>query len=172
MSSANSRLAVSAPWQSALPHSTWVKSYMCESCPRKTTHMWTMPINCVTCGRVKPILCEHCLHQQIHIGTLQQTETHCNTLQHNATHCAVHYNIMQWAHRIRPHFRLIHVWYVLQCVAVCCSVLQCVACANRLRPHCTSPHHTAPHYTTLHHIAPHCTIMVHAADSDYLSSVT
>ena len=83
-------------------------------------------------------------HNATHYNTLQHTATHCNTLQYTAIHC----NTLQHTHTHSKHAPNHHVgpghiqiqpWrcsvhspiatvmrvavYVLQCVAVCCSVL-------------------------------------------------
>jgi len=68
-------------------------------------------------------------HAASHCNTMQHTTTHHNTLQHTASHCialqhtAIHCNPMQHT----AHCTVCRSWYMLQYVAVCCSVLQYVA---------------------------------------------
>jgi len=91
-------------------------------------------------------------HTATHCNTLQHIATHCNTLQHTATHwrsislTATHYNKLLhtatgYGTQVRPgpllwsHLLLTPRWfYVLQYLAICCSVLQCVAvCCGALQ---------------------------------------
>jgi len=83
--------------------------------------------------------------EKLEIITSNRIVTHCNTLQHTATHgntlqhTATHWNTLRLLVMISSTFKVEEVMlcqgksfiFVLQCVAVCCSVLQCVAvCCN------------------------------------------
>ena len=73
-------------------------------------------------------------HTAAHCSTLQHNATQCSTLHHTATHCNT------WCHKSPFHKQIFAKYlkvvlatlngpliFVLQCVAVCCSMLQCVA---------------------------------------------
>ena len=81
------------------------------------------------------------LLKAIHCNTLHHAATHCNTLQHTAIHCNTLQHTPWFFFQVDScrSFRksLSHVAscsgmvscdnkFLLQCVAVCCSVLQCV----------------------------------------------
>ena len=88
--------------------------------------------------------------------------------------CGVHH-VETWLIHRRIHFKFIYfsknvffakemcTWlrlqiFVLQCVAVCCSVLRCVAvCCKHTATH------TATHCDTLQHTATHCNTLQHTA---------
>jgi len=91
------------------------------SAPRHTEHCNTLQ-HAATC-------CNTLHHTATHCAMLHHTAPCCNTLQHTATHCntATRCNTL---HHILAQPKMSR--YVLQCIAVCCTMLHCVAACCRV----------------------------------------
>ena len=116
----------------------------CNLLQHTTTHCNTLKYICLYRQRWRMIwtksIITHCnklQHNATHWNLLKHTATHCSTLQGTATHLIVYVytdNVGEWLEKNHIILHTCNHLYVLQFIAVCCSVLQrVVACCSVLQ---------------------------------------